>query len=167
MVEEFEDVEAAAFGGMAGGCDVGEPLGARVKRDDSSVCGKSSELWGEDCGGHHPTGDEDEGFVTGSGFPEVESHTIGRFEGAAFGRCSGGGEGEGGGGKGETPDVLQVGASAERGSHGWGLKLRERGLRFEGTRSIRFPIFGVLWMRRTVGDLWMESTQCLEHLRHL
>jgi hypothetical protein len=46
-------------------------------------------------------------------------------------------------------------------------KLRKRGLRFEGPRSNRFPIFGVLWMRRTVGDLWMESTQCLEHLRHL
>lgn len=125
VFEELEDIEAAAFGGVTGGCDVGATLGAWIKRDDSPVCGKSGELRGEDCGGHHPTGNEDEGFVTRSGFPEVELDTIRCFEGATFGRCSDGWEGEGGGGKGETPDFLKVGASAERGSHGWGLQTEE------------------------------------------
>ena len=64
VLDELEDIETSALGGVAGVCDIRQSLRSWVKGDDTSVGGQPSQLRGEHGRWHHPAWDEDKGFVT-------------------------------------------------------------------------------------------------------
>jgi hypothetical protein len=115
-------------------------LGPWVECDDPAVLGEFVQLGCEDGGRHHPAGDENNRFVARPGFSIVQTDSVGCGEEAAL-RCGCVGcERKSRASKSETSEGLEAGASTERWEHGRDSGLRERGLRVEGARSIRFRV---------------------------